>query len=87
VYYQHYLKLSYRVGYVERILYTWSILLGFPQFVVVWLSLKALGGWGGWSNAEQLSRARFIVTLIGNGLSLLVAVGFALLTRYAIDLL
>lgn len=81
-YVQHYTKLSDWIGVIERILYTGSILLGFPYFVAIWLPLKMVGGWGEWSKPGQLARARFIVSLIGNGLSLLVAAAFAILAQY-----
>lgn len=60
------------LGMVERGIYVSSWLVGFPQFIAVWLTLKTVSKWGRW-NDDKKGRAAFLVFLTGTGLSLLFA--------------
>ena len=70
------------VGYIERVLYTSSWLLGKSEFIAVWLALKVAGQWGGWTDdltsadkkVKISGRASYNIFLIGNGLSISYAV-------------
>ena len=67
------------VGWLERFLYTATILAGFPEFVAIWLALKVAGQWERWKidvgtpTGEDPHRARatYAVYLLGNGISVL----------------
>jgi hypothetical protein len=78
------------VGALERILYFFAFLMGKPEFIAVWLALKVAGQWSQWSEQKiQLEkkwlsgRAIFQVFLIGNALSIIVAVAIAYAVIYA----
>ncbi|MBS1827313.1 MAG: hypothetical protein JST93_18495 [Acidobacteria bacterium] len=57
------------VGLIERFLYTAAWDFKRPEFIGVWLILKATGNWKGWQD-ERHGRALFNVFLIGNGFSI-----------------
>lgn len=57
------------LGILERIIYTTSILTRNPQFIAVWLALKAISTWRNWQIDN--GRGMFNVFLIGTGFSLL----------------
>jgi hypothetical protein len=67
------------IGWLERFLYTSSILLCFPEFIAIWLALKVAGQWERWkldvgkdaSKGTNQARATYAVYLVGNGLSVL----------------
>lgn len=67
------------IGWLERFLYTATILAGFPEFIAIWLALKVAGQWERWkidvgaSTGQDPHRARatYAVYLLGNGLSVL----------------
>jgi len=65
------------VGSVERTLYFFAILLGFGEFVAVWLALKVAGKWARWEKDEKkdgkYGRVFYNIFLVGSGISL----GFA----------
>jgi hypothetical protein len=69
------------VGWLERFLYTSTILFGFPEFIAIWLALKVAGQWDRWkldigsdaTKGTDWARATYTVYLIGNGLSILFA--------------
>ena len=69
------------LGWLERAIYTSSILAGTPEFVAIWLALKVAEHWERWKqdigkDVEKTSnRARVSYTgfLIGNALSILCA--------------
>jgi len=70
------MSLSRSVGRLERIMYVFVLALGVPQFIVVWLGMKAVGGlelWNGKHPDEHMGRARYQVYLIGTLLSLAAA--------------
>lgn len=65
------------VGLVERALYFFSILLGYEEFVAVWLALKVAGSWKRWEEGvkekpsmKDIGRVFYNIFLIGSGLSL-----------------
>lgn len=67
------------IGWLERFLYTTSILIGSPEFIAVWLALKVAGQWDRWkldigekaAFGTVRARATYSVYLVGNGLSIL----------------
>lgn len=69
-----YPQLTRWFGVVEILIYTSSLMLGYPEFIAVWLSLKVAGNWKDWSEAGQEARAKFVIFLLGTGISLLVSV-------------
>jgi len=64
------------IGVIERALYTFSWLVGKPEFAGLWLALKVAGRWSHWDasdgkcQGQASGRERFNVFLLGNGLSL-----------------
>ena len=67
------------IGWLERFLYTATILAGFPEFIAIWLALKVAGQWERWkidvgASSERDShraRATYATYLLGNGLSVI----------------
>jgi hypothetical protein len=61
-------------GIAERSLYTTSLLLGKPEFIGIWLALKAAGQWNRWQDAEKAEqvegRAIYHAFLIGSAASI-----------------
>ena len=80
------MSLSRIVGRFERIMYVFVLAIGYPQFIVVWLGMKTVGGLELWNGKEpdednkhnednkHKGRARYQVYLIGTLLSLAAAV-------------
>ena len=60
------------VGSLEQIMYITSILIGMPEFIGVWLVVKAIDEY------KQTDR-KYSIYLIGTSLSLIFAVGTAML--------
>lgn len=69
------------LGWLERAIYTSSILVGTPEFIAIWLALKVAEHWERWKQdigkdkEKTPNRARVTYTgfLIGNALSILCA--------------
>jgi hypothetical protein len=76
------------VGLLERALYTSAWQLGKPEFIGLWLAVKVVGNWKGWSvdaepGGRRLSgRSIFNLFLIGNGFSIAYGVVGALLIKW-----
>jgi len=68
------------VGILERVMYMGAWFLGYPQFIAVWLTAKVVGRWG--ERAE--SRGKLGRFLFGAGLSISIAVVFALVAEWLI---
>ena len=76
-----YSELSSDLGKIERALYVLAIVFQQAPFIAFWLGLKVAIRWKSWNGATkatddeaQTARARYLIFLIGNGLSLLAAV-------------
>ena len=64
-------------GVAESTLYLTSWLIGRPEFMAFWITMKVAGGWAVW-NKPETGRPRFQVFLVGNALQILFAtVGYA----------
>lgn len=70
-------ELSMLSGIIERSVYITSLLLGFPQFVAIWLGLKSAGVWNHWHSPKDLvesnkkaGRSGYMIFLNGTALSL-----------------
>jgi len=72
------------VGRLERMGYVFSWLLGLPQFIALWLTLKVAGGWKAWEK-EKKGRIRFQQFLIGSIISVFIAVFVALCDEWLIS--
>jgi len=67
------------IGWLERFLYTATILAGFPEFIAIWLALKVAGQWERWKidvgaspgRDPHRARATYATYLLGNGLSVI----------------
>lgn len=59
------------IGIIERILYTIALIMGLPQWIGIWLTLKVAVTWKKW---EGKSRDQYNIFLIGNALSILFGV-------------
>ena len=74
-----YTKYSHILGMLERALYLFAWVLGYPNFIVVWLGFKVASKWKLWAGEygkeEEKGnfdgRARFQIFLIGNAMTLL----------------
>lgn len=77
----NYPKISKWVGMVERAIYTGSWLIGYQQFIPIWLGLKMAGEWGNWDSKKQENRLVFLHQLTFGGISLIVSVLCALLAK------
>lgn len=58
------------VGIAESVLYPTALLMGAREFIGVWLALKVIGGWGGWTSATPEARNRVQRFLFNSSLSL-----------------
>lgn len=67
------------LGIVERTIYVASWLTGYPEFIVVWLTLKTVSTWNKWNEEDKIGRAKYNNFLTGMGLSLLFAVFISIL--------
>ena len=56
------------LGIFERILYTFAIIVGRPEWIAVWLTLKISIKWHGWEKDQKRS---YNIFLIGNAISVL----------------
>jgi hypothetical protein len=65
---------TWLLGLIERLLYMISLFVGAPQFIGVWLVLKATVRWRAVKDDKEYGTATDIVWLIGTGLNLLTAV-------------
>jgi hypothetical protein len=70
------------VGMLDRFLYTTAILVGKEEFVAVWLVVKLAGEWT--PSRDEVDRPLYHIFLIGNGLSIVIAAGVALLIQMLI---
>lgn len=73
------------VGVLERIVYVASWLYGHPEAIAIILALKAAPSLKEWSEHQSLGRAMFNKWLIGNLLSVLLAVLTAELVQMLAD--
>jgi hypothetical protein len=75
------------VGVVERVLFVTSIRMGYPEFIGVWIILKATGQWKRWQDDQEADgirvtgRSIYNIFLIGNGLS----IAFSVVAVQSID--
>lgn len=60
--------LSWLLGIIERILYTFAFIINAHEWVAVWLTLKVAVGWTRWQKGD---RSSYNIFLIGSGLSIL----------------
>ncbi len=73
------------VGLCEAVLYPTSFLFGKPEFIGVWLAIKAAGNWKLWQ-VDVEGRIRFQLFLIGNALSILIGfLSFGLMKALVLD--
>lgn len=79
-----YPELTRWLGIIERGMYVASWLLGFPQFIAFWLSFKVVGTWKDWTDPGQEARAKFLIFLIGSGISLSVSILIAIIAQYVL---
>lgn len=76
------------VGIVERNLYYFAFIMGYPEFIPIWLALKVAGQWGRWEEDFPLGKDRlpgrifYNFFLIGTGLSIAYAVVGAVIKKY-----
>ncbi len=67
------------VGYGESVLFPTAWLLGKPEFIGLWLAIKAAVQWKLWDVGQE-GRSRFNIFLVGNALSVgLGSLSFALM--------
>jgi hypothetical protein len=71
------------IGSVEQFMYTASVLLGRPEFIGVWLALKAVGEWRTRRDEVDVIGVprEYTIFLIGNALSVIAGVATALLIQ------
>ena len=64
-------------GALESMMYVTSWLVGRPEFMAFWVTLKVAGGWTVWNTPSE-GRRRFQVFLAGNALQVILAsLGYA----------
>lgn len=74
------------VGMLETILYLAAFLGNRPEFIGLWLGLKTAGGWKQWTEDDK-GRRRFLIFLLGSGMSVLIAlIGFVLMLKFALEI-
>jgi hypothetical protein len=68
------------VGAIEVLLYSSSIVFGYPQFIAIWFSTKYVASYKTWAQ-EPIGRTFYNRSLFGSGLNILVdaATGGAIL--------
>ncbi len=81
---------AWGVGFLERVIYTSSLLLGLPYALIGgWLVLKGLAQFNP-KGTETTNTVEYLNDyysyLIGTGLSLIVGIGFGLLGRFLLKL-
>jgi hypothetical protein len=59
------------VGAIEILLYSSSIVFGYPQFIAVWLGTKYLAAYKTWG-ADPVGRTFYNRSLFGSGLNILI---------------
>jgi len=72
-------------GYIERPMYTASVLFGKPEFIAVWLGVKMLARWSLPRTEEDKitdSRHRYYPVLVGNLLGVAYGVAGALVIKW-----
>ena len=66
------------MGIVERMVFTtligWNV-PGAAAFIGAWVTIKALGGWGRWSQGTTYGRATFMGALMLSALSAMFGIG------------
>ncbi len=67
-----YIGFSDGAGTIERVLYTTSIIQGYPQFIGVWLVFKVASHW--FTTQTDKTRVSYNIFYIGAGLSLMFGV-------------
>ena len=74
------------IGLIERVMYTSCVLLGWQNFIAVWLALKAVPQWRLWTEVTEnlQGRAIFNIFLIGNSLSVIYGVAGGLIVKWLI---
>jgi|CXWL01.1.fsa_nt_gi hypothetical protein len=72
-------NLSAVVGVLDRFLFTTAFLMGRAEFIAIWLAFKLAGEWN--PGKTELDRALHFIYLIGNGISVIISVGVALLIQ------
>ena len=74
------------IGMIERVMYTSCVLLGWQNFIAVWLALKAVPQWRLWTEGikDLQGRAIFNIFLIGNALSVIYGVAGGLIVKWFI---
>ncbi len=77
--------ITIKLGIIERILYTTVLIMGYWQWIGLWLTLKTVVKWDYW---KDKNRDYYNIFLIGNGLSVFfgflgawIAVGFKMLPK------
>ena len=72
------------IGTIERVMYTSCVLLGWQNFIAVWLALKAVPQWRLWTECTKdlHGRAIFNIFLIGNALSVIYGVAGGLIVKW-----
>ena len=72
------------VGIVERLLYVTALILGRPEFIAVWLTLKTVARARRWTEEGAVrGRAIFNNFLVGNGLSIFCSVAAVAIAQLA----
>ncbi len=83
----NYQTLATIIGSIEGAMYTTSILVGHPEFIGVWLVLKAVGEWRKGDNTSAHANAlvgtsgEYTIFLIGNALNVILSVVTAALLK------
>ena len=67
------------LGAFEQLLYISVIVLGFPNFILIWLGVKTAGIWKVW--ADENDRLSYNTFVIGNALSLIFAFYWSIVIR------
>ncbi len=71
------------VGACEAVLYPFLLIINKPDFIGGWLAIKVGGNWKIWQEGHS-GRNRFNMFLIGNAVSIIIAVIFAHIIRAAV---
>lgn len=87
-------RLASTMGSIERIMYISAFLIGKPEFIAVWLLVKVAGDWGTRRTESHDAKKQqdepgvwvgispeYMIFLIGNLLSIMLAVGLAILLQ------
>ena len=73
------------MGCIDKFIYTTSLLIGYPQFIAVWLAYRVAGRWH-ISVKEKIlmSSVGYNIHMIGTGLSLIYGVTGGLMVKWLI---